>query len=230
MSTVLEPAARPPAPTGPRRAAGERILLSGIRWATYQVLLTDLKDHPIRLTYDRGSLEIMAPTFNHERCKRQLGRLVETLAEEGGKALVAGGSTTFHRQDLERGLEPDDCFYLAHAAAVLGKAEIDLRHDPPPDLALEIDITRSSLDRLAIYAALGVPEVWRFDGRRLEVYLRRGDGTFGLSTQSLSFPTLPLPEFEAFLLENAGLDDSALVRLFRGWIGTHMSAPGPQSP
>src|SRR6266702_3350438 len=109
------------------------ILLTGIRWQTYETLLADLRDRPIRLTYDHGKLEIMAPTFNHERSKRQIGRLVETLAEENDLEILSGGSTTFRREDLERGLEPDDCFYIANVPAVLDKSEIDLRIDPPPD-------------------------------------------------------------------------------------------------
>src|SRR5437870_8588224 len=113
----------------------------------------------------------MAPTFNHERCKRKVGRVIETLAEETNRPIVSGGSTTFRREDLERGLEPDDCFYLANVAAILGKEEIDLRFDPPPDLALEIEISRSSLDRMSIYAALGVPELWRFNGQHLQVFI-----------------------------------------------------------
>ena len=127
-----------PMPNAPGREAPflpTAIMLSGIGWRTYEALLADLKNRPIRLTFDRGNLEIMAPTFNHERCKRKVGRVIETLAEETNQAIVSGGSTTFRREDLERGLEPDDCFYLTNASAILGKEEIDLRTDPPPDLA-----------------------------------------------------------------------------------------------
>src|ERR1700675_3698519 len=121
MSTITSPLAEAPVRQAPLLTKG--ILLSGIGWHTYEALLADLKNRPIRLTYDRGNLEIMAPTFNHERCKPKGGRIVETLAEETNQPIVSGGSTTFRREDLERGLEPDDCFYLANVAAILGKEE-----------------------------------------------------------------------------------------------------------
>jgi len=194
------------------------ILLDGVRWETYEALLTDLRDRPIRLTYDRGRLEIMAPLFNHERCKRQIGRLVETAAEESNMAIISGGSTTFRREDLERGLEPDDCFYIANLPAVLGKETIDLRIDPPPDLALEIDITSSSLDRMEIYAALGIPEVWRYDGRRLRVYLLGKNRAYREVRRSRAFPCLDLKRVGKFIRENVGLDDSNLVKQFRIWL------------
>src|SRR6476660_1416235 len=116
MSTITSPLAQ--APAGQPPSATKGVLLAGISWFTYEALLADLEDRPIRLTYDRGNLEIMAPTFNHERCKRKIGRMVETLAEEKGLAYISGGSTTFRMEVLEKGLEPDDCFYIEHAGAI----------------------------------------------------------------------------------------------------------------
>ncbi|MCI0638905.1 MAG: Uma2 family endonuclease [Gemmataceae bacterium] len=193
------------------------VLLSGIAWQTYEALLADLKDRPIRLTYDRGCLEIMPPTFNHERSKRKLGRIVETMAEELARPFVSGGSTTFRREDLERGLEPDDCFWIAHASRVLDKQEIDLRTDPPPDLALEIDIHSSSLDRLGIYAALGVPEIWRYDGDHLQVLVLK-HGAYKQAKKSPTFPMLHLAKLNEFIRENIGMDDGGFVRAFRSWV------------
>src|SRR5437867_3804600 len=129
MSTAVLPPASAPAPVKTPRG----ILLSGIRWQTYEALLADLGDRPIRLTYDQGNLEIMAPSFDHERCKRQVGRVVETIAEEKGLKFVAGGSTTFRLEVLEKGLEPDDCFYIQNVDRILTRKQIDLHVDPPPD-------------------------------------------------------------------------------------------------
>jgi Uma2 family endonuclease len=210
MSTVTSPLTESTIPGG--------IVLSGVSWPTYEALLADLKDRPIRLTYDRGNLEIMAPTFNHERCKRKVGRVIETLAEETSQPIVSGGSTTFRREDLERGLEPDDCFYLANVPAILGKEEIDLRIDPPPDLALEIDISRSSLDRMSIYAALKIPELWRFNGLRLQVFVWQESGAYARTSTSPTFPMLDLTQLEEFLNQNIGLDDGGLVKAFRLWL------------
>jgi Uma2 family endonuclease len=126
------------------------VVLGGVRWQTYEALLHDLGDRHIRLTYDRGSLEIMAPLLRHERYAETLAQLVKALAAFARVRVFSAGSTTFRREDLERGLEPDRCFYIRNADAVVGKLEIDLSTDPPPDLAIEIDIMSSCLDRLGI--------------------------------------------------------------------------------
>lgn len=149
----------------------QRLYLPGIRWETYQALLADLADqHPVYLTYDQGTLELMAPSYAHEEAHRILAMIVEAVALVQGQDLHPAGSTTFTRQDLARGFEPDSCYYLAYAAAIRGKATIDLMTDPPPDLVLEVDITRASLDKLPLYAAVGVPEVWRYDGEQVAIY------------------------------------------------------------
>ena len=120
----------------------------------------------------------MSPSSMHERYNCLFRRMIETLTEELAIPIKGAGSTTFKREDLERGLEPDSCFYLANERRIRGKRELDLTIDPPPDLAIEIDITSSSLDRQGIYAALGVPEIWRFDGESLRVYQLQPDGTY----------------------------------------------------
>lgn len=121
----------------------QRICLSGIRWETYQALLADLADqHPVYLTYNQGTLELMAPSYAHAEANRVLAMIVEAVVLAQGQDLHPAGSTTCTREDLSRGFEPDSCSYLAHAAVVRGKATIDLATDPPPDLVLEVDITR----------------------------------------------------------------------------------------
>ncbi|HEY9740149.1 MAG TPA: Uma2 family endonuclease, partial [Coleofasciculaceae cyanobacterium] len=141
-----------------------RVLLRNISWQTYQDLLKDLEEQPgIRLSYDRGLLEIMAPSPPHENYKKVLGRFVETLTEELNIEIKSLGSLTCKREDLARGLEPDQCYYIQNEAVVRTLDEIDFNQDPPPDLVIEIDISSSSINRLSLYAALGVPEVWRYD-------------------------------------------------------------------
>jgi Uma2 family endonuclease len=161
MSTIAEPVRSSPrtlqeVPFSPESG---RLLLADIRWQTYEDLLQDLAQTRVKLTYDRGSLEIMTPMYRHESCAGFLGRLVEVAAEEFSMRFISGWSTTFRREDLKRGLEPDRCYYIGNVSAVLGKLDIDLSRDPPPDLAIEVDIRSSSLNRMSIYAALGVPEV-----------------------------------------------------------------------
>jgi Uma2 family endonuclease len=204
-------------------APGQRVLLPGIRWRTYEALLEDLGDRHIRLTYDRGSLEIRAPLFRHESYAGVLGRLVEVLAEHLNLPFKSGWSTTFRRQDLEKGLEPDRCFYIRNVRPILGKLEIDLSQDPPPDLAIEIDITHSSLDRIGIYASLRVPEVWSFDGTNLRVHCLQTDGTYRTSQSSSLFPTLPLSGVTTLVQQIVGIDDLSQIRTLRTWLREHVT-------
>src|SRR3954454_19090485 len=170
MATIVEPRPRTSEPE-------PRIVLRGVGWEGYERMLELVGDRPIRLTYDRGDLELMVPSHDHERYKSLLGRLIETLTLELDLPCDAAGSTTWRKQLEDRGLEPDECYYLANAERVSGR-KIDLEVDPPPDLAIEVEISRSALDRMGIYAALGVPEVWRFDGETLRVAQLRADGTY----------------------------------------------------
>ena len=147
----------------------DRVLLKNISWQTYRSLIKDFEQQPaMRLTYDRGLLEIRMPLDPHETYKKLLGRFVEALTEELGIETRSLGSRTCTREDLARGLEPDQCYYIQNESAVWNKEQIDLRQDPPPDLVIEIDITSSSINRLDIYADIGVPEVWRYDGHSFD--------------------------------------------------------------
>src|SRR5207247_2926721 len=130
-------------------------VLHGVSWKTYECFLADFENRSApRFTYDRGTLEIMSPREEHERSNRTLALLVEVVTEERGLEIDSLGSTTFKREDVGRGFEPDSCFYVQNAERVRGKERIDLAIDPPPDLVIEIDITHPSMDNLPIYAPL----------------------------------------------------------------------------
>lgn len=209
----------------PRRPRGSGpLVLDGVRWQTYQALLEDLGGRRIRLTYDHGTLEIMTPQFRHESYAGVLGQLVKVLAATAKVRVKSAWSTTFRREDLERGLEPDRCFYIQNLNAILGKLEIDLSTDPPPDLAIEIDIMSSCLDRLGIYAALGVPEVWRFDGEHFEVMRRRDAGAYAVADMSPTFPGLPTADVADLLKAVVALDDETQERRIRAWVRKHAIA------
>jgi Uma2 family endonuclease len=197
--------------------AEQRLRLSGIPWEGYVAVTEALGARPIRVTYDRGEMEIMSPSNRHENRKRILGRLLETLTEELEIDIASGGSTTYRRKALARGLEPDESYWIAHERIVRGRQDIDLEKDPPPDLVLEIEISRSALDRMSIYAALRVPEVWRWDGETLTVNLLSTRGTYRQSDRSKAFPFLPLAEFARFL-EPTKLSETQLLRSFRAWV------------
>jgi Uma2 family endonuclease len=166
----------------------QRTVLQNISWETYEHLLADLRDSSSpRFAYDRGVLEIMVVSSRHERPNRLIAQLVEVVAEEMDLDLENLGSTTFMREDLQRGFEPDSCFYVQSEERIRGKVEIDSDVDPPPDLVIEVDITSPSLDRFSIYAHFGVPEVWRYDGERVEVYKLR-NGEYVEVANSLALP------------------------------------------
>jgi Uma2 family endonuclease len=200
--------------------AESRVLLSGISWATYESLLAETKNHGTHFTYDRGYLEMMSPSREHERLKRFIGRMIETMTEALGIPISSAGSTTLKVELEERGLEADESYYIAHEPRVRGRDEIDLRTDPPPDLAVEVDISTSSLNQLSIYADLRVPEVWIYDGTVLKVHELQSDGEYALKTQSLAFPFLPLDEVERFLARRNETDETTWIRSFRAWVLT----------
>jgi len=208
---------------------GQRLVLFGVPWSTYERLLRAFAERPgIRLTYDRGTLELMTLSHEHENRGHLLGRLVVALTEELSLPLKGGGSTTFRRRKRQRGLEPDECYWIAREAQVRGKTEIDLRRDPPPDLALEIDVTRSSLDRLAIYAALQFSEVWRLEEPNLVCYLLDA-GRYATSTTSRTFPGLAVADLTTFLKLSGQMDENAIIRQFRAWVPQHFPG-GPGAP
>jgi Uma2 family endonuclease len=129
--------------------------LSGIDWLTYTRLLKVFAERRgIRLTYDRGELEIMSPLLEHDKDDRFLFRLVVALTEELGLPIVEGGSTTLRRRGRRKGIEADECYWIANAHRMAGRRRVDLRTDPPPDMTIEVDVTHSSLNRLSIYAAV----------------------------------------------------------------------------
>jgi Uma2 family endonuclease len=199
-------------------ATGDRILLRGISWKTYQGLIRDLESEPgKRLTYDRGTLEIMVPLPPHEHFKKLISRLVEVTTEETETEIRSLGSTTWSREDLQRGLEPDECFYIQNEAIVRGKDTIDLSIDPPPDLAVEIDNTSSSMNRMEIYAALGVPEVWRFDGEALTIY-HLENGEYRPREVSGVLPLLRRGDILQFLQGSQTMGETTWIREFRRWI------------
>ncbi|WP_375510360.1 Uma2 family endonuclease [uncultured Nostoc sp.] len=195
----------------------EIIHLSGISWQTYENLLTELSaSRRLRLTYNRGTLEIMVPSPEHERYKEIVGRFVETLAEELEVRIDCLGSTTFKRPQLS-GAEPDKCFYIENINLIRGKKRIDLTQDPPPDLVVEIDITSSSKNRFEVYADMGVPEIWRYDGNSFSINVLENQKYISVE-QSLVFPNLPLTEISNFLEQVGEKDYLELVKEFRQWV------------
>lgn len=214
--------------TVPARAVvRDRILIDNVDWRSYTRFLYLFAERPsYRLTYDRGRLEIMSPLPLHERGANILGRLAITLTEELGQPILQGGSVTLRRRRRHRGLEPDRCYWIANEAAVRGKDRLDLRIDPPPDLAIEVDVTSSSLDRMSIYAALGVPEVWRVDDRTLTFHARAANRKYTVITHSLSFPQVTPTDLMGFVAMCVSQDENSVIRQFRAWVQQQMTGGG----
>ena len=160
----------------PPQEVTQKVILDNISWETYQRLLAERgeRSRP-RYAYDRGRLEIRVSSFEHENLKHDIATLVEIVAEELELDLVGTASTTFNREDLAQGFEPDACFYLEHAVRIRGHKRIDLATDPPPELVIEIDISSPSLNKFPIFAGLGVGEVWRYHKQTLTILKLSGD-------------------------------------------------------
>lgn len=150
--------------------AEARVILTGVSWQTFKALLADIGDNrACRLAYDQGILEIRMPLTEHEEPKILIACFVTTLADELEIEIRQLGALLLEREDLNRAVEPDTCFYIQNESTVRGK-NIDLQTDPPPDLVVEVDYASRSLNKFEIYSSLGVPEFWRYENQQLYVY------------------------------------------------------------
>ena len=196
----------------------QRVLLENISWQLFQMLLDAMGENRAnRLTYDRGMLEIMTPLMPHEHYNRLIEAMIRILAEELNLNIKSVGSMTCNRQDLARGIEPDSSYYILNEPLMRGKTELDLSQDPPPDLVLEVDLTSPSLNKMSIYASLGVPEFWRYYRSELEIYQLQNEQYIRLAN-SPTFANLPLTEIEGFLAQSTQIGELAVMRAFRGWV------------
>ena len=204
MATVIQPVDQP-------------VLMDGVSWQTYEALLADGGDHrQTRMAFDQGVLEIVTPSFEHERLRDVVSGVAEEILNGGGQDYLRSGSTTFRQEGLGRGFEPDASFYVAHAPHVRRLDHIDLGIHPPPDLVIEIDVTRSSLDKLPIYAALRVPEVWRYRRDRVHVY-RLVDSTYEEVDRSQVVPALTSSRLTEFARAGLWEPRQAWRRQIQDW-------------
>jgi Uma2 family endonuclease len=191
------------------------VYLRNVSWELYTQLRDDPERDHVYMTYFRGGLELMSPSGPHERMKRILEGLVTAWFEERELPYASFGSTTYRRKDRESGLEPDTCFYIEHETQVRDHENVDLERDPPPDLALEVDIRSSSQGRLPIYAQLGVPEVWRTNGEWLTFYQLDETREYREIPVSEALPGLTPELVLRFLQQRYELDELSLLRGFR---------------
>jgi Uma2 family endonuclease len=196
----------------------DRVMLYNISWQQFENLLQDLgENRAARVAYDDGNLEIMTPLPEHEYYKKVISTAVEDIAEELNLDYESLGSTTWKQERKMAGIEADDCFYFQNEALVRGRLDLDLQKDPPPDLALEIDVTSKSLNRFSIYARLGIPEIWCYDSGGLKIYLLQA-GEYLESEKSLVFPSLEIRDLPQIIEQNRANGRRAIRKAVREWV------------
>ncbi|MBW4641458.1 MAG: Uma2 family endonuclease [Goleter apudmare HA4340-LM2] len=199
-----------------RRA--DRVVLYNISWQQFENLLLDLGASRVaRVAYDDGTLEIMTPLPEHEYYKEIIGDIIKDTAEVLELDYECYGSTTWKRELKKAGIESDNCFYFQNEAKIRGKLTFDLNQDPPPDLALEIDVTSKSLDRFPIYARLGVPEIWCYDSGEIKIYLLQGE-EYVESATGLVFPNLKVLEIPSLIAKYRMEGRRVFREAIRKWV------------
>ena len=198
---------------------GQQLIMTDVSWLMYEQLLEEFGEkRGSRINYSEGVLEIMVPLPEHEDDKVIIADLVKVLLEELDIEFRSLGSTTFKNEAMRRGIEADDCFYIENEVAIRGKKRIDLNIDPPPDLALEIDIT--SRTRFDNYEVLGVGELWRFNGTELEINVLES-GRYIQVDESPHFPSFALREIIPQYLERSKIEGrNKIIKEFRSWVKT----------
>lgn len=198
--------------------AEQRTVLHNISWETFETLLAETgEDRGSRFAYEDGSLEIMTPLFEHENPKIQFDRFILILAQELEIEIRSAGSTTLKRRIAKRGIEPDNCYYIQNELAIRGKETLNLETDPAPDLAIEIDITSSSVNKLGIYSALGIAELWRYNGRNLKFYQLREEQYIECEF-SIAFPIISVSDISRFIQQSKTMGEIALLKSFRACV------------
>ncbi|MBO3461464.1 Uma2 family endonuclease [Aetokthonos hydrillicola Thurmond2011] len=173
-----------------------------VSWQTFKIMLAETgSERNSRLAYDNGIVEIISPLMPHENSNRLIEGFVLVLCEEFGLEVKSAGSLTLTRDDLERGAEPDSSYYIQNELLVRNKENIDLAFDPPPDLVIEVEYSRSKIDKLSLYATMGVPEFWRFNGNVIGVYKLSG-GKYSEVETSPTFTPVPIREIPRFINES----------------------------
>jgi Uma2 family endonuclease len=223
MSDVLTiPQPQPSIPPSGPLVGEQRISIQGVSYQFYKHFCEEVGEQPIRLSFNEGCLEIMVTKSPHEFFKKLLAKLVEAAILELAIPVRSGGAMTFQRDDLEKGFEPDECWWIEHESIVRRVTDFDFRLHPPPDLAVEIEISHSLTNRIGIFAALGVAEIWRFDGHRLRFCLLGPNQTYQDATHSRAFPWLQPQDLIPYLTLPDDVDETTRIRRFVTWLRSNI--------
>lgn len=219
MTTAVQHTATPSLSARAPFEPEQRVLLRAVGWEGYELLLRMVEggSRHVRITYDSGDAELMSPSRDHGRFKSFFGRFVETLTGELNLTCESAGSTTCRRALSEEGFEPDECFFLSDTFDVSGK-QYSLESFPSPDLAVEIELSQPSLDRMGLYAAFGVPEVWRFDGEALVVERLTKAGVYEQVEFSVAFPFLKSGDVARWVALGHAMRMTPWARQLAAWV------------
>jgi Uma2 family endonuclease len=200
---------------------GQQLLVEDVNWQQFESILAELGERRAsRLSYSNGRLEIMVPLPEHEKAKEIIGDMVKILLEARQIAFESLGSTTLKNERMSQAVEPDTCFYIQNQAAVIGKNRLDMSVDPPPDLAIEIDLTsRTQLDN---YQILGVPELWRYARRGLQINVLQAE-QYIESDVSPTFPNIPIVELvNQYTQQSLVAGRTRAIQAFKNWVGENL--------
>ena len=212
VNTITKPSNIPPEIT----LAEQRVIFHNISWQAYEQILAALsQSRSARLIYDQGTLEITMPLEEHESATRLIELFIRILVVEIGLKIKTMGSTTLNRPDLKRSAEPDNCYYIQNQSKVAGK-KVNLNEDPPPDLIVEVDITHSDINKLNLYASMGVPEFWRYNGQILRIYQLQNEQYIEVENS----PTFgwKIKEHLYQFLQDCQIDEVKSSKSFRAWV------------
>ena len=231
MTAIAEPIATQSSgsmPTG-EGDGPQRFVFADVDWAFYQDVRRRLVGRRAFIAYFKGKLEVVTLSYLHERITGIVTLLIRELAVAARIPICGAGAATLDREDLDEGTQPDASVYTTHAARMTGKTQIDLTIDPPPDLAVEVEVTHRLGQRRQIYQELGVPEVWVCGAAGLTVLLRQSDGTYRPTERSSTFPLLTSAEMHVFVADRTSQDDTAIQIAFRDYLGQVMAAATARS-
>lgn len=199
---------------------GETVALYDVDWEGYETLLKLVGDQHIHVTYCEGYVELMSPSYRHEKPVERFGMFVAALTKTLRIPCESVGTMTFKREKMRRGFEGDRSYYIASIEQIRGKTEIDPSIDPPPDLVVEVEIASRLRDKLSLYAAIGVPELWRFDGRTLQIFRLEPGGAYVETETSAAFPFLRVEEIREWVARDTPFELSAWLGELEHWIET----------
>lgn len=191
-----------------------RIVLENVSWEIFVALADERRGSVPRLSYNEGVLEMMSPKRKHENISCLLGRMIEAYSEIRGIEILSVASVTVKRSDLKKAYEADESYYVTNIDKVLAKEELDFEVDPPPDLVIEVELTASAIDKLELFAAMQVREVWRHDGTSVQIY-RLSNGRYDCIAESTELPGLSSDLINRYLDQRLQAGETTWIRAFR---------------